>query len=153
MRRAERGAGPRGHRSAARRAQGGLGSRRDGAHPASLRLRASQPDPDACGRAQTAGEASKAIRDGFSTYKLMLRRRRRRLVREANLHVELKGNAQPIRRRCFALILRGVVAAGEELCIAYSSAESTESGTERRAFLKEAYGFDCACAFCGGVES
>ena len=134
MRRAERGAGPRGHRSAARRAQGGLGSRRDGAHPASLRLRASQPDPDVCGRAQTAGEASKAIRDGFSTYKLMLRRRRRRLVREANLHVELKGNAQPIRRRCFALILRGVVAAGEELLEGTETLEGqierAESGAE-----------------------
>jgi molybdenum-dependent DNA-binding transcriptional regulator ModE len=40
---------------------------------------------------QTVGEATKSIKDGFSTYRLMLRRRRRRLAREASLHVELKG--------------------------------------------------------------
>ena len=51
-------------------------------------------------------------------------------MREANLHVELKGNAQPIRlgRRCFALILRGVVAAGEELL---EGTETLEGQIER----------------------
>ena len=58
--------------------------------PAGLTQRCCSP-PLPAALAQTVGEASKAIKDGFSTYRLMLRRRRRRLAREASLHVELKG--------------------------------------------------------------
>ncbi len=52
-------------------------------------------------------------------------------------------------RRLFFVATRPV-AAGEELCITYINSARHSDAVERRALLRELYGFDCGCGVCQG---